>query len=260
MQDRSSSQEPAFRVLVVVSRPLDQRELPTIADQWALVNGLATVKAAAYLHILRPPTIERLRSEILGGYDILHFDGHGSFAVKCPNCMALNAPGSRKCGNCDASLEQETPRGYLAFEQEDGRQDALAADELAEMLQAVPGSPTKLVFLSACESAAGGAQSLAATLQNGGIPAVLGMKEPVTVDATIALSRALYAALGAGMTIRDAFKNSLLSLSRLPDSPETGTKAQRHPRAPGQGHRRADGGNPSPGPFDHGRGAALGSP
>ena len=78
MPDKSRSQEAAFRVLVVVSRPLDQKELPTIADQWALVNGLATVKTPAYLHILRPPTIERLRNEILNGYEILHFDGHGS--------------------------------------------------------------------------------------------------------------------------------------------------------------------------------------
>jgi len=57
MTDSSPPAQPAFRVLVVVSRPLDQKELPTIADQWALVNGLSTVKAPAYLHILvRPPS------------------------------------------------------------------------------------------------------------------------------------------------------------------------------------------------------------
>jgi predicted ATPase len=235
MPDKSQSQEAAFRVLVVVSRPLDQKELPTIADQWALVNGLATVKTPAYLHILRPPTIERLRNEILNGYEILHFDGHGSFAVRCPNCMELNPTDSRKCGNCDASIAEEKPHGYLTFEREDGRQDALAAEELADMLRAVPGSPINLVFLSACESGKGGDKSLAATLLLGGVPAVLGMKETVTVEATIALSRALYAALGAGMTIADAFKNSLSALSRLQDSRETGTKARDIPDLLGQG-------------------------
>jgi CHAT domain-containing protein len=95
-----------------------------------------------------------------------------------------------------------------------------------EILQAVPGSPTKLIFLSACESAKGGDKSLASTLLNGGVIAVLAMKETVTVEATIALSKAIYAALGAGMTIADAFKNSLPALSRLPDSLETGTKAK----------------------------------
>lgn len=226
----SSPTQPAFKVLVIVSRPLDQNELPAIADQWALVNGLATVKAPVYLHILRPPTIERLRNEILNGYEIIHFDGHGSFALKCPSCLALNAPGSRKCGRCSASLEQETPRGYLAFEQEDGRADPLAAEELADMLRA---SPARLVFLSACESAAGGAHSLAAALLQGGVPAVLGMKETVPVDATIALSRMLYAALGAGRSIREAFQISLPTLAKLPDSRETGMKAKRHPCAAG---------------------------
>ena len=127
MPDQSASQaNPAFRVLVVVSRPLDQKELPTIADQWALINGLAAVKATVEIKVLRPPTIEGLRAEVLGGYDVLHFDGHGAFAIACPNCGALNAPGSRKCGRekCDASLEDELTRGYLAFEQVDGTEDA----------------------------------------------------------------------------------------------------------------------------------------
>jgi hypothetical protein len=219
MPDPSPSPNPAFRVLVVVSRPLDLDELPTIADQWALLNGLATVKAPVEIRVLRPPTINTLREEILSGYDILHFDGHGTFAVACPNCSGLNSPGSHKCGrmNCGASLEKEKPRGYLAFEQEDGTQDTLAADELAEMLQAVPGSPTKLVVLSACESAKGEDNSLAASLIRSGLPCALGMKVSVPVALTIALSKALYSGLGAGMTISNAFKLGVSALSRLQD-------------------------------------------
>lgn len=219
MPDQPPSPNPAFRVLVVVSRPLDQQELPTIADQWALINGLAAVKAPVEIKFLRPSTIEGLRSEILSGYDVLHFDGHGAFAIACPSCRALNAPGNRKCSRekCDASLEDEKPCGYLAFEQEDGTQDALAADELAEMLQAVPGSPTKLVVLSACESAKGGDNSLAASLIRSGLPCVLGMKVSVPVALTIALSKALYSGLGAGMTISNAFKLGVSALSRLQD-------------------------------------------
>jgi len=134
MPDQSQPPNAAFRVLVVVSRPLDLDELPTIADQWALINGLTAVKAPVEIKFLRPPTIEGLRSEILSGYDVLHFDGHGAFAIACPNCNALNTPGSRKCGHekCDASLEDKKPCGYLAFEQEDGTEDALASDELRD--------------------------------------------------------------------------------------------------------------------------------
>ncbi len=228
MPEQPPSPNPAFRVLVVVSRPLDLDELPTIADQWALLNGLATVKAPVEIRVLRPPTIDTLRAEILSGYDILHFDGHGTFAVACPNCSGLNSPGSHKCGrkNCGASLDSIKPRGYLAFEQEDGTEDTLAADELAEMLQAVPGSPTKLVVLSACESAKGGDNSLASSLIRSGLPCALGMKVSVPVALTIVLSKALYSGLGAGMTISDAFKSGGSALSRLPDIefPEQGSK------------------------------------
>ena len=85
------TEEPSpqgFRILVIVSRPLDLPDLPNLADQWALQGGLRRVQAPAYLKMLRPPTVEGLRSEILNGYDIVHFDGHGAFGRRCPNCGA----------------------------------------------------------------------------------------------------------------------------------------------------------------------------
>lgn len=80
-----TSAPQGFRVLVIVARPLDLQDLPNIADQWSLLGGLRRVNAPAFLKILRPPTVEGLRTEILSGYDIVHFDGHGSFGVRCPN-------------------------------------------------------------------------------------------------------------------------------------------------------------------------------
>jgi len=235
MLEQNSTPEFAFRVLVVVSRPLDLKELPNVADQWALLNGLATVKTPAYLHILRPPTIERLRTEILNRYDIIHFDGHGSFAICCPNCAELNNPADNKCERCKASLEGVQPRAYLVFEQEDGKQDSLGTEEFAEMLRNVPGMPTKLIFLSACESATDDDNSLAAALLKEGIPAMLAMTEIVSIEVTTALSRSFYAGIGAGMTISQAFKSSLSALSRFPDNTETGTKAKDIPILLGEG-------------------------
>jgi hypothetical protein len=47
--------------------------------------------------------------------------------------------------------------------------------------------------------------SLAQTLAHGGgVPSVLGMKEVVTVEATLAFFQPFYAALGAGATIEEA--------------------------------------------------------
>ncbi|WP_394356926.1 tetratricopeptide repeat protein [Candidatus Methanocrinis natronophilus] len=194
------------------------------------------MKTPAKLDFLRPPTIEHLRTEILGGYDVVHFDGHGSFGRRCPNCSGLNPPESNICGRCSASLEDEEAGGYLAFEGEDGTVDSLAAEDLARMINAVPGRPTKLVILSACESAKGGEASLLAVLRREGVPAVLGMKEPVPVELTVALSRPLYAFLGAGLEIGEAFCQALSSISKLSQS-EPGTPAPDIPVLEGEGTR-----------------------
>lgn len=214
-----------FRVLVIVARPLDLQDLPNIADQWSLLNGLRRVNAPAHLKILRPPTVEGIRAEILSGYDIVHFDGHGSFGVKCPNCGGLNSPGQKKCARCDCLLDGEKAKGYFAFEREDGKLDALAAEELAEIVMSAPEHPTKLVFLSACESAKGGDTGLLKTLLDRGVPAVLGMNESVPVKATMALAGPFYASLGAGKTIDKAFETALPALKRL----ENGSELQKIP-------------------------------
>jgi predicted ATPase len=226
-----TSAPQGFRVLVIVSRPLDLQDLPNIADQWSLLGGLRRVKAPAFLKILRPPTVEGLRAEILSGYDIVHFDGHGSFGVRCPNCGGLNSPGQNKCGRCDCLLDGEKAKGYFAFEREDGKTDALAAEELAEIVMSAPEHPTKLVFLSACESAKGGGAGLLKTLLDRGVPAVLGMNESVTAKATMTLAEPFYAGLGAGMTIDAAFHNALPALKRL----ENGSELQKIPVLEGPG-------------------------
>ena len=226
-----TSAPQSFRVLVIVARPLDLQDLPNIADQWSLLSGLRRVNAPAYLKILRPPAVEGLRAEILSGYDIVHFDGHGSFGVRCPNCGGLNQAEQKECGRCDCLLEGERALGYFAFEREDGKTDALAAEELAEIVMSAPEHPTKLVFLSACESAKGGETSLQSVLLAKGVPAVLGMNEPVTAKATMTLAEPFYAGLGAGMTIARAFETALPALKRL----ENGSELQKIPVLGGPG-------------------------
>lgn len=227
-QDASTSQ--GFRILVILSRPLDLPDLPNLADQWALQSGLRRVQAPAFLKMLRPPTVEGLRSEILGGYDIVHFDGHGSLGRRCRSCGALHLPQEKKCDRCTALLEDEEVKGYFAFEREDGLMDALAAEELAEIVTSAP-QPAKLVFLSACESAKGGDASLQNVLLAKGVPAVLGMNESVPLKATMALAGPFYAGLGAGMTIIRAFKNALPALKKM----ENGGEWQKIPVLEGPG-------------------------
>ena len=101
---KNSRSSQGFRVLVIISRPLDLQDLPNVADQWALLDGLRRVNAPAYLKILRPPTVEGFRAEILGGYDIVHFDGHGGYGVRCINCGWLNSKEVEECSRCDHIL------------------------------------------------------------------------------------------------------------------------------------------------------------
>jgi len=82
-----------------------------------------------------------------------------------PELLQPEPSREQKCGRCSASLEDEKAGGYLAFERDDGTEDSLAAEDLATMINAVPGKPTKLVILSACESAKGGDASLLAVLK-----------------------------------------------------------------------------------------------
>ncbi len=185
------SGDAAFRVLVIISRPLDVSELPVIADQWQLIRGLAQVDAPAYIKILTPPTIESLRSELHNRYDVIHFDGHGSF-------------------------DRANNNGALYFEKTDGTYEKLLAAELVKMIQEA-GATTKLVALSACESAMGDDESLAGTLVSGGIRTVIGMKEVITVTTTLAFFRPLYAALGAGRSIAEAVEAARPALDHIPN-------------------------------------------
>ncbi len=158
-QDAPSPQ--GFRVLVIVSRPLDLLDLPNLADQWALQGGLRRVQALAYLKMLRPPTVESLRSEILNGYDIVHFDGHGDFGLRCPNCGGLQfATAERVRAAATLFLRTRWRRATSPSSERTANWTLLAAEELAKIVMSAPGKATKLVFLSACESAKGGEASL----------------------------------------------------------------------------------------------------
>lgn len=175
----------AFRVLTIAARPLNVPELPDIADVAALVNGLQQVDAPVFIRFLQPPTVEQLRAALADNWDVIHFDGHG------------------------AATDEG---GVLAFEKEDGTVQEFSAREFAEML-AQCQHPPALVILSACESASGDGDGLAGVVARAGVRrtsarAVIGTRESVTVDWTMALMRPLYAALGRGYTIREAFEHA----------------------------------------------------
>jgi tetratricopeptide (TPR) repeat protein len=183
-----------LRVLTIVARPLDVNELPEIADAWSLADGLLAVDAPLELRFVRPPTPERLQVEIDAGWDVLHFDGHGT------------AGGG----------------GFLVLEAEEGLASLLPTDRFIEMLKRA-GGPPKLLILSACQSAKGAGKGLAGRLvKEAGVPAVIGFRETVPVTVTMPFVQRLYAGLGAGRTIKESFDAAVSALGEtlVPLPPE----------------------------------------
>jgi tetratricopeptide (TPR) repeat protein len=177
------AEPPAFRVLTLIARPLDSRELPDIAEARALAEGLAEVSAPVYLGFVRPPTPDQLRARLQEGWDVFHFDGHGT------------AEGG----------------GALALEDEDGLEAPLPARDLADLLRRCVCP--RLLILSACQSAGGDGHGLAGhLLRETGAGAVIGFQETVSIETTREFLRPLYAALGAGRTVREAFEAARAAL------------------------------------------------
>jgi tetratricopeptide (TPR) repeat protein len=233
------SEPPAFCVLTVVARPLDQSALPEIGDAWSLVDKLAQVQAPIELAFARPPTVEMLRLRLTEDWDVLHFDGHGIWAWTCLTCGEFipkeeDQPDPTTCPHCDALLTYPAT-GYLAFERKDGLTDMLPAIEMATLL-CPEGSPprARLVILTACQSAMGD-PSLADVLLEAGVSAVLAMRETVTVGTTVTLLPSFYANLAAGRTLRQALDAALPALRRLGESHISGTSWEEIPVLLGPG-------------------------
>ncbi len=160
---------------------------------------------------------------------MVHFDGHGMWAWTCPGCGTFipqeekveqeeDQPNPSACPRCAAPLT-EPATGYLAFEREDGLLDLLPAAEMADLLCPPGSSPrARLAILTACQSAMGD-PSLADVLLAAGVPAVLAMRETVTVGAVVTLLPPFYANLGAGRTPRQALAAALPALRSLGVNP-----------------------------------------
>jgi hypothetical protein len=114
-----------------------------------------------------------------GGYDIVHFMGHGAF-------------------------DPQTRAGQLLFH--DGLRPASALVDLF-----ADRSETRLVVLNACRSAetsdvpgANPFAGVASALLIAGVPAVVAMQRPIGNDAAIAFSTEMYSGLAAGTPLVDA--------------------------------------------------------
>jgi tetratricopeptide (TPR) repeat protein len=178
-----------LRILYIVSRPADMGFIDPRMTAKALLDALDPLGASVRVDFCRPATLTRMEEMLRDGqragdpYDIVHFDGHGTF------------------------LPREQIGGLL-FEKSGvgiSGSDFVTADRLGVMLAsyAIP-----LVILEACRSATLGEAavlgSVAPRLMEAGVGSVLAMSHAVHVETTRLLLDCFYRELVRGTTIGQA--------------------------------------------------------
>ena len=192
-----------LRILYIVSRPADAGFIDPRLTTKALFDALDPLGASVRVDFCRPPTLARMEEMLREGqragdpYDLVHFDGHGTFLP-------------------------EAQIGALCFEKPDdgsgaSKKDLVAADRLGDLLvsYAIP-----LVVLEACRSATVGRtavfRSVAPRLIQAGVGSVLSMGHAVHVEAARLLLDRFYRELVRGTTIGQAVAEARKALLSTP--------------------------------------------
>jgi len=180
-----------LRMLYIISRPADAGFIDPRLTPRSLLAAIDPLEGNVRVDFCRPPTLaqmeEMLRDAEVGGdpYDVVHFDGHGTFLPQLQlGALCFEKPD-------DGSGKSET--------------ELVRADRLGDLLakQKIP-----LVVLEACRSATVGKaavfRSVAPRLIQAGVGSVLSMGHAVHVEAARLLLDRFYRELARGATIGHA--------------------------------------------------------
>jgi hypothetical protein len=185
----------ALRILLVTARPDNVECIDPRIIARELVHVLREQSGGRAIDVqhLRPPTLARLYAYLRETHDpvhVLHFDGHGSF-------------------------DRDSQRGKLAFEDDEGLEDAIDAETLLDVLH---DTQVQFVVLTACQSAVGSAadafSSLATQLIQGGIGAVVAMSAPIFVSSAAYYVATFYRGIADALPLSAAHRLAQQELSR----------------------------------------------
>lgn len=207
-----------LEVLAIVPRPRDQTGLDPKAELQRIQAAFDDLQATHKMRVqmLDPPTLAKLVDEINKHpyYHIIHFDGHGTLARRCPFCQCFQQNVEPKCIDPDCPGYNKPLgqlEGCLAFESSHGDQGThlVGATELATILSS---SQVRCVVTSACQSAQIGGSSVFSSvfssvgpsLISAGIPAVVAMQFSIPQDAAAEFVSQFYAGLARGESIASA--------------------------------------------------------
>ena len=193
-----------LRVLMVISRPSGTKDVGYRMIARPLLERLDAVRGEVDLVVLRPPTLEALRAELVAAsaagtpYQVLHFDGHGMF-------FGLKTA--------------DGGEGVLVFERHEGGPHYVPAGVIAQVLAA---SGVPVVVLNACQSGAVGKMleaAIATRLLGEGIASVVAMAYSVYAVAAAEFMATFYESLFAGGTVAAAVAAGRQQLFRKPGRP-----------------------------------------
>jgi CHAT domain len=187
-----------LRVLMVIARPQGVHDIGYQMVARRLLERLDAVRGRVELDVLRPPTLEALRTRQQEAetdrrpYQIVHFDGHGTF-------------GSAAAVSGTHQYDVGAPQGYLVFEQDSGGEHLVEAGQFA---LTVNRYKLPLVVLNACRAGMLGEAAVEAAvatrLLEGGAASVVGMGYSVYAVAAAEFMTAFYEALFAGESVSAA--------------------------------------------------------
>jgi tetratricopeptide (TPR) repeat protein len=173
------------RLLVALASPEGEVPLDLDKERDNLKEALRDVPGIG-LDLVENATLQKLGDELIGGADIFHFAGHGTFGQ----------------AGAEARYGTGEGEGAILLVAEDGSGAPMPAEELAVNLR---GRGVELVVLGACQTGRRGEgnvwSGIAAALMKAGIPAAVAMQYGIWDDAAIAFNRSFYRVLAAGLPL-----------------------------------------------------------
>jgi tetratricopeptide (TPR) repeat protein len=183
---------PPLRILGMTALPGDMDALEADTEQDRLQQLLAPLTARELVTVDWVPgqSWEAAQEALYRGCDVFHFIGHGGF---------------------DSARNE----GVIAFANEQGHRQLVAASALADLLSVANPMP-RLVLLNSCQTGTGADvdvfSSTAATLVRT-VPAVVAMQFAITDDAAAIFSRAFYQALVHNLGVDEAVRAGRIRLT-----------------------------------------------